>query len=780
MSEKSVGKFVFEFVKNHFDLVSLFFLFFYTLLSVKTIFSKGMIPGWDHPVHYVHAYLTAIYMFPELNILGWDPFNQFGWVFNQYYNPGMSIFVSFIYYLFLKSIDFLLAYKLAFFLAYFLLAPAVYMFVHALTEDKIAAIVASLLSITTFVEESTWLDAGLKQMYYIGMWPERLGLVFAFFSIAFLAYSFASKSLPRVLFLTGISALMFFMTVMTHVMMGVSAAYMATLLWFFLSIKLLKEVFSSNQKDFVKNLIKLEISPLIKFASVGFLSLGMTAFWMLPLLQTLPTYHSFPAITWSVGPSIFGEIFTSIPWYLLIFYCIGAFSYVFTQSKTSYSSVASSGVVLLLQVITLASLNDGYIGLRLIVAVIVSLILLLSSDDLFVSFSLASISFLGFLATGPSTYIVYLGPVQLNLLNLLPFARNFGYSKFSAPVRILILSLSALGFSRLSSKLYSLSKTSRFSVAYSVVVGLLAFLIINSSLSAQLQTTDLLYPWSKEKVFKLTSDYPGFSKVDDLINWAKLNVPNNTYILFQDTLDLGDNTNFQTSHYIYVATIALNHPSIGGCFGTNYITDPYANSEGGYLLGFRIDKLIEDKNLLLRLMNELGIGYIATFDSRLISVLNASNDFKLEYYNGLYAVFKKVNFSNIAFIEGQGKVDSVDFAINLIKVKVSQVSGNSSYLVVRQVNFPGFTAEVNGKPVPIDTYYPKLPNVIMNWHWVQPVYNWRIPFIKINLPANSSEVALTFEVNTPGTDISRISWAVLLILFVSALILFAVRRISKK
>lgn len=780
MSEKSISKFILEFIKNRFDILSLLFLFLYTLLSVKTIFLKGMIPGWDNPVHYVHAYLTALYMFPKLNVLGWDPFNEFGWVFNLYYNPGMSVFVSFIYYLLLKSIDFLLAYKIAFFLAYFLLAPAVYMFVHAITEDKIAAIVASLLSITTFVEESEWYDAGLKQMYYIGMWPERLGLVFAFFSIAFLAYSFTSKSLPKVLFLTGISALMFFMAVFTHVMTGISAAYMATLLWFFLSVKLLKEVFSNKQKGLLKNLIKLEAPPLIKFASTGFLSLGMAAFWMLPLLQTLPVYHSFPAITWAVGPSIFGEIFTSIPWYLLIFYCIGAFSYVFVQGKISYSSIASSSVILLLQVISLASLNDGYIGLRLTIAVVVSIILLLSSDDLFVSFSLASISFFGFLATGPSTYNVFLGPAQLNFLKILPFASNFGYSKFSAPVRVLILSLSALGFSRLSSKLYSLSKTSRFSVAYSVIVGLLAFLIINSSLSAQLQTTDLLYPWNKEKVFKLTSDYPGFSKVDELINWTRLNVPSNTYILFQDTLDLGDNTNFQTSHYIYMATVALNRPSIGGCFGTNYITNPYSNSEGGYLLGFEISKIIEDKNLLLRLMDELGIGYIATFDSRLISALNASNDFKLEYYNGLYAVFREVNFSNIAFIEGQGRIDSVNFTINHIKIKVSQVSGDNSYLIVRQVNFPWFTAEVDGKPAQIDTYYPMLPNAIINWHWVQPVYNWRIPFIKVKLPANSSEVTLNFEINTIGTDISRISWVIFSILLISAFILFIAMKVAKK
>jgi hypothetical protein len=40
------------------------------------------------------------------------PFNQFGWVFNQY-NLGMSVFVSFIYYLFPEIIDFPSAYKRA-------------------------------------------------------------------------------------------------------------------------------------------------------------------------------------------------------------------------------------------------------------------------------------------------------------------------------------------------------------------------------------------------------------------------------------------------------------------------------------------------------------------------------------------------------------------------------------------------------------------------------------------------------------------------------------------
>ncbi|MEM3648421.1 MAG: hypothetical protein QW506_04575, partial [Thermoproteota archaeon] len=285
-----------EILKRHFHIFLLTLIFFYTFLSVKTIFLDGMIPGWDNPVHYVHSYLTAFYMLPKLDILGWDPFNQFGWVFNQYYNPGMSVFVSLIYYLFLGLIDFLLAYKIAFFLAYFLLAPAVYMFIDALTEDRIAAIAAALLAVTTFSEEEAWYDAGLKQMYYIGMWPERLGLVFAFFSVAILAYSFKSKSLEKTLLLAGLGSLFFTAAVLTHTMMGISAALMAFLLWVFTSLKLLQGFLSEKTGGKLSSILKAEASILLKFASIGCLSLGMAAFWMVPLFQTLSAYHSFPAI----------------------------------------------------------------------------------------------------------------------------------------------------------------------------------------------------------------------------------------------------------------------------------------------------------------------------------------------------------------------------------------------------------------------------------------------------------------------------------------------------
>jgi hypothetical protein len=768
-------------IKENFHFFSLIILFIYALLSVKTIFLEGMIPGADNPVHYVHSYFTAIYMFPKLDILGWDPFNQFGWVFNQYYNPGMSIVVSSIYYLALGLIDFQLAYKIAFFLTYFLMAPVVFIFIHALTDDRIAAVTASLLSITTFVEEEEWFDAGLKQMYYLGMWPERLGMVFAFLSIALLAHFFKTRSLPKALFLTGVCSLFLSMTVLTHVMTGIFAAYSAIILWLFSSIELARSILKEVGKRSPVILFKNEMVLFTKIASVSLISIGMVLFWMIPLLETLDTYHCFPAISWAVGPFILGEVFASIPWYLLIFYCIGAFSPVLTEKKPSFSSLASCSVILLLQFMSLAYLYDGNVGLRLILAFIVSTMLLISSKDIFVSFSLASISLFGFLATGPDTYLVYFGPVRLDLLSLIPFARNFGYAKFGAPTRMLILCLSALGFSRLSRKLHSISsRARRFSTIPLIIAGLIAFLIVNSSITAQAQTTDLYYPWSKEKVFKLTPDHHGFSKVDTLSNWVKNNVPPNTYILLQDTQDLSKSGILETSHYVYTVSLTLR-PIIGGCFGTNYVTNPYANSEGEYLLGFKIDELLNDNSLLPRLMDELGIGYIAIHYPALIRALNSSSDFRLEYYDGFYAVFRKRFYSEIVSIEDGGIVESVDFAINRIEVFVSGISGNGSNLLIKQVNFPGFTAFVDSKIVQLDTYYPNVPSVIINWQgYVPPVYNLRIPFIKIKLPSGARKIILDFKIHTIGSDVSRITWLIPPFLLASATLLQVKRRFKKK
>ena len=85
--------------------------------SIKTIFREGIIPGWDNPPHLVCSYMTIQFL-KSLRVLGWDPYNNFGWVFNQYYNPGAYMLVASVYYFFMGLIDVNSAYKIAFTLTY--------------------------------------------------------------------------------------------------------------------------------------------------------------------------------------------------------------------------------------------------------------------------------------------------------------------------------------------------------------------------------------------------------------------------------------------------------------------------------------------------------------------------------------------------------------------------------------------------------------------------------------------------------------------------------------
>lgn len=73
--------------------------------------------------------------------------------------------------------EFYTVYKLALNLVYISYAPAMYIYVKALTGDRIGAVAAALLSVTVFPGENPWLDAELRQMYEIGMWGQSMGLV---------------------------------------------------------------------------------------------------------------------------------------------------------------------------------------------------------------------------------------------------------------------------------------------------------------------------------------------------------------------------------------------------------------------------------------------------------------------------------------------------------------------------------------------------------------------------------------------------------------------------
>ena len=161
-------------------------------LSVRTVLTGGEIAGWGHSFHFTYAYLTYYYFMPDGFLLGYDSWHMFGWSPNMYYNPGTTYFVAFTYKLLSLFTDFKTTYNLCVILSYLLLAPALYLFSFSLTKSRLVGLLSALASLTIFDQENPWTNVGWRQIYYIGMWPQRMGLVNGIFATGLFILSLKS------------------------------------------------------------------------------------------------------------------------------------------------------------------------------------------------------------------------------------------------------------------------------------------------------------------------------------------------------------------------------------------------------------------------------------------------------------------------------------------------------------------------------------------------------------------------------------------------------------
>lgn len=754
---------VFSALKARIILILMIAILVFALASIKTLFREGMILGRDHPFHMLNCYFTTLYMLPSFNILGWDPYNNYGLVFNQYYDAGTNILISLIYYASLEQLNIFDSYKVAFALAYVLMAPVTYLFIYSISKDKMAGLVGALLSIIVFPAESSLFDAGLRQMYETGMWPERFGNVLCFFGLALLILSFEEKSLSKRLLTTAWTSVIFAWTVLTHVVAGLSLASLAAVGWLLPSLHDIKSAITESKDGIpgmVTTILHQNRRKTFSYLSVWALSIGLCAFWTIPLLETLEKFYSFPAISSSGGTDMLVQVFQSLPWYVLGFYVIGAATpFLDRRQIRNPLAIVSLASVLLLQILSLVNPNDKFVGTRLVFSALFSLIYYLTTDDYAVGFSLTGTSLLLLLSTGPSTHVIDLLIFRLDLSNAFSVVASFGYSKFASVARLVIVILSSIGFSRLASFLYAHARTAGSKrefvpVVYSIVLGFMIFLFLNFQISTQMENTDLNYPWSQQINLKLSSDFRLVSQADSLISWIKQNGDSNSYILMQDILDIGDWMGFPKSHYLYLTPVFTGKPIVGGVEGSNYITNPISTTDGGQILSMPISRIVGELGTFDRLLGELGIGHVVVFDIRLIKAMNASSLFRLSYYDGLFAVFRRAEPAYIASVQNAGEILEATYEINAMSFKVSGAEGNSS-LRIRAVDYPGWSAKVNGESTEIHQYRPKIQSV-MNWKGVV-VPDYEVPFIEISLPAGQSRVVLDYHRSTAGDSITGVS-----------------------
>ncbi|MEM0043100.1 MAG: hypothetical protein QXO64_01780 [Thermofilaceae archaeon] len=753
-------------VKVLLEALALGAVLMFGIASVKTFFRDGIPPGWDHPPHLVCSYLTSRYFFPR--ILGWDPYNNFGWVFNQFYNPGAYLLVALIDRAFAGIIDILVAYKIALVVTYLLPAVGAYALAKALGSGYTGATLAALLSLLILPGESEWLDAGLKQLYYIGMWPHRLGIGLALLALA--AYwSALGKRGAAWLQRVSLASLLGAGAVLSHVMTGASLLIAETIAAAAHTVRRVMLAEGAGRKR-VLAASRGGLHVLVTFLATVAGTFGLLAFWLVPLLLTNATYHSLPTISWYTGPWGFLHFLSSLGMLPLAFTAVSLLLSGLTVKRAllplTLTAVISS---ILLWLIGALFPYDGYLGLRLLVAALFLLIVSSLSQMPGPAMLLSITSVLLTIATGPDTYRFQVLWWSIDLNRILPFSEWYAYYKFAGLARYLALTVAALGLSAVLERAYAASKRLKGSAAQLALggFGLSLLLLVWALLGSHIAQTDIYYPFSDTLRFKMDTDFPGIADMVDVMEWVRSNVPDNTYVFYLDTLwKLGDWSRLPVSHYFYLSSMITGVPQVGGGFGTRYITQPIANTEADHLLGQPIEWLVRNPERVYEMAKQLGISYFVIFDNRLSSSLRARPElFEDVYRRGSFHVFRTTTFNPIVSID-EGEIVSVTIRPNSIVVRYR--AGNATLVRVRQVYFPGWTAYVNGQPVHVESYYPEIPTYV----WVPGdgvITNYRVPFIKVAVPSGENTLHLQYELNTWGDYVTLFTASFILIVNVIAI-----------
>jgi hypothetical protein len=750
-------------------------------LSVRTVFIGGEIPGWDHGFHYTNAYLTYKYFIPSGNLLGYDSWHMFGWPPNLYYNPGTTFFVAFLYLILSKFLDFSSTYNLGVILSYVLLAPASYLFVYSISKSKLAGLLSALSAITIFNQEDSWFDVGWRQVYYIGMWPERMGLVAGMFGLAFftLAINSEEKLIKRSVYLS-LSVLFTGWAVLSHVMMGVSALIAMV---FILLFKIIS-VFASQSKPklIVRLLGDYTFTTLVAIA----LTFSLISFWFIPLLQTNDTFHGLPTLTWEVGPSMVQNILNSYPQYFNIFLFIGPLVSVLRNKRKSlltWSLLALFFVAIVVSMFGASLLNESLFSSVYVYSIILDLLLFFVMPNEFETFMPLGLSILLlWLSTGPRTYYVNVLGLGVNLYYF-PFFKYLGFSKFGGFARYVLLAYFSIIIAKLFFLVFTYVREKQIqskSVSYTILTIILLFLIIayiEPVFAGITQNTDLLSTESSRK-FKFIEDFPLQNNITKLLDYLKSQniVSNNTYILMQDpSNNFADWVNYCNTHFIYQTSLILNKPMIGGIVWTRYVTQPISTSEYSKFFTLPMSYLSTHVDEFYYQLKELGITYVMTFDKDLIRSLRSDERFKELYSDGTFSIFKTIDFNPIVEVNSTtAEVSNVTIMPNYLKFTLNGNINTTYEIKIKLVNFPSWAVASHPQAysLSLSSYSPHILFEVSQT-WGLPVEKL-IPFmlVRVKPSSNSTTFTLIYKASSTGDAITKATMVGISLIFITGLIYF--------
>ena len=751
-----------------------------SLFSVRTVATGGEIAGWDHSFHYTNAYLTHYFFLPEGSPLGYDPWHMFGWSPNLYYNLGTTLFVA----LFSSFLSPLLGtksvYSLCVALSYALLAPATFILAYAMTGSHAAGLVAALVSVAVFDEEDSWISAGWRQVHYIGMWPQRWGIVTGLSALGLLVHAFrrGRADAPGFL-LASLAALLLAWATLSHVVMG------AATLILMLVAAVFKLAGDAAAREYGK---ALNAACLLLFTIT--LHFGLIAFWAVPLLETNREFHGLHTLTWELGVWVVGAVTSSYPLYFNGLIPLGPLLPLLRQREKRASTWALyTGWLLPTLTVLFAprAIPSSMIGSLSIYATLLALALYLKTRGSLAHILLpTSAALLLWLATGPSTYVVNLFGLPLDLRKL-PLVEWLGYGKFAGYARYILLAYYSVTVSSLASWAVDHLRSggdhgaSELRTAALLLLSLLVAGFLGPVMQSFPKNTDLLFS-SGSKKFRLIEEFPLYQNVSLFLDSiGSLGIEDNTYLLVQDLSDnFADWSTFCHNHFVYEFPLYIGKPIVGGIVWTRYVTQPLSTTE--YSRMFSVDNgyWAENVETFYSQLEELGISYVAVFDSRLKDSLKRSELFEEVLSVPPYALFRTREFNQIITINSSSaRIESVVIRPNLIRFTIRAKPMEVYRVRIRLVAFPHWTVVTQPEALlfKVSTYNPRVVEETSR-AWGYPVGS-KIPFFDILVVPMSEVTTVELKYN-PRTTGDLITALALLVVGAVAAISFVSRLVSSK
>jgi len=676
------------FVGGHPGILCLALASLFAFLSARTVFEPGPIVYSDHTYHLANSWYTITELVSRGKILGWDPTNSLGWVYNQY-GPGSYAMVALVYYLGAGLVSIVDAYKLTVMLVYALSPYPLYLFLRTFGFSRKAATAAGFFSVVTFLREG-YTSGGFYQIWYWGMWAQVLATYFMIGAIALYHRAHPARTREeRYLFIAG-SAVFSVLSLLTHPMTaGLLAILMGCYSFMFFLESLRFRKFDLNGV----------IIPLLVFSLV----IDLAAFWALPLISTGGYYSA----------TVFRDIWLWNP-----------FTVLWWMSRYMvHPLLIALGILGYAVCIRRWHFKETYVVVCLFAST--------------------------YLAMGPDVHVLF--PAILPFYDQLMFARFLSSVRFFWIALSGVgfgAALDLLGrVVKLAEKPPRRPKPALRSLPAALAAAMILVLVFS-----QLEATDLGYGVvTSEKKYKVADDFPLWPRLLNLMNWTgtREGVENGTRILYQDTWGtlnyssvylprlreelLRKNVFPEYSHAFSLATMYSGKPMVGSWGVTNYVTSYATRTENGTMLGINV-MAIRDEALVQawfnEVMHELGISYVACFSRELVETLNSTSLMRRVYGDGFFYVFKLRNATSIVEPEnGSPEVRIVSMSSDEIVVDVENFEPGTR-LRFKTVYYPNWRAYVNGRSSSIETYHTSA---------------FAIPFMAVNITQAKARVVLRFE-----------------------------------